>query len=305
LTKNQGDFTMRVAIAAGVMCLATATAAAQDPPPAAVGMGFTSILFETDFASLSDLAGVLSCAGTPQTAPWKQGQWWEGESDPTGVAPCSQISLARDAAFGHQVLDLAWLAGGNQDALDATAISTFPLDTVSPHFAFRHGYVEVELRLATAAAGVYGGAWTWGDSSVIFANTPPFQAWVPASEFDIVEFGVPQPGSPIWLDAGIREWYAAGTNAYLAGPKVFDMTQPHRYGLLWSPGAQWQGGQVCSYVDDQWQGCQPTTAASEAGQEFLIITMGVACNWQKGDRSCIGGLQRADLLVSRITVWGE
>jgi hypothetical protein len=30
-----------------------------------------------------------------------------------------------------------------------------------------------------------------------------------------------------------------------------------------------------------------------------------AGNSKTGDRSCIGNLQRADLLVSRITVWGE
>ena len=113
-----------IALAAGMVCL-TATANAQIPPPPAAAAGFTTVLFQTDFAALSDLVGVLSCAGAPQTAPWKQALWWEGESDPSGVAPCGQISLVGDAVFGHQVLDLAWLAAGNHDDFDATAISTF------------------------------------------------------------------------------------------------------------------------------------------------------------------------------------
>jgi len=62
---------------------------------------------------------------------------------------------------------------------------------------------------------------------------------------------------------------------------------------------------VYSLIDDQWQGCQPTTAASEAGQEFLIVEMGIGCNSTPGGRSCIGNLQRADLYLSRVTVWGE
>jgi len=70
------------------------------------------------------------------------------------VAPWNQISLVRDPVFGQQVLDLAWLAAGNHDPFDATAIPTFPLDTVSPHFAFRHGYVEIESRLGAVAPRV-------------------------------------------------------------------------------------------------------------------------------------------------------
>jgi hypothetical protein len=300
---------MRIAIAAGVVCLAAVTAAAKDPPPAAAGAGFTTILFETDFAAIPGLVGVLSCAGTPQTAPWKQGEWWEGQNDPSGVAPCRQISLVQDPAFGHQVLDLAWLAAGNHDIADNTAISTFPLDTVSPHFAFRHGYVEVELRLGSAAPGIYASVVGWGDESVIFANTPPYQARVPAAEFDIVEISAPWSGPWLAFDSAIREWYdpgvfQGGANAFIAGPFAVDATQPHRYGFLWVPGGQWQGGWVCSLIDDQWQGCRQTTAASEAAREFLLISMGILCN-PGGGRSCIGNLQRADLYVSRVTVWGE
>ena len=217
----------------------------------------------------------------------------------------NQITLVWDAIFGHRVLDLTWLAAGNHDAFDATTISTFPLDTVSPHFAFRHGYVEVELRLAAAPPGIYGAAYMWGDSSTIFANTPPFQNTIPPAEFDIVELGVPRVDSGLVYDSAIHEWYESGNSAFIAGPRGFDATQPHRYGFLWVAGAQWQGGWVCPLIDDQWQGCQPTTAASEAGQEFLIVEMGTGCNSIPGDRSCIGNLQRADLYLSRVTVWGE
>jgi len=195
--------------------------------------GFVSKLIESDFAATGSLSGMLSCACTPQIAPWKKGLWWGGQSNPGGVAPCSQIGLVRDPVFGHQVLDLAWLAASNHDAFDATTISTFPLGTVSPHFAFRHGYVEVELRLAAAPPGICGAAYMWGDPSTIFANTPPFQNTIPPAEFDIVEHGVPHVDSGLIYDSAIHEWYESGTNAFIAGPWGFDATQPHRYGFLW------------------------------------------------------------------------
>ena len=61
-------------------------AGAAGPPPVAAQFGFVNKLFESDFAAASSLSGMLSCAGTPQIAPWKQGLWWEGQSNPAGVA---------------------------------------------------------------------------------------------------------------------------------------------------------------------------------------------------------------------------
>jgi hypothetical protein len=55
----------------------------------------------------------------------------------------------------------------------------------------------------------------------------------------------------------------------------------------------------------QLQGCLETTSASEAQSVFLNLSMGVGCNYKFADRSCLNRLKRADLLVSRITVYGE
>ena len=68
---------------------------------------------------------------------------------------------------------------------------------------------------------------------------------------------------------------------------------PHTYGLLWtSNGVEYQGGQVCAYADNVLQGvCQPTTAATEAQDFFLILSMEVGCNYNYSDRSCLGRLE--------------
>jgi hypothetical protein len=36
---------------------------------------------------------------------------------------------------------------------------------------------------------------------------------------------------------------------------------------------------------------------------FLILSIGSGCNFTPGDRTCMGGLARADLFVSRVSVW--
>jgi Glycosyl hydrolases family 16 len=280
------------------------------PPLQAATAGFMTVLFNDNFASASPgyLATDLSCAGTPQTAPWKQGLWWEGQNNVNGVAPCSQISIAYDKPSGQNVLDLEWTAAGNTDTYDATTVSTFPLNTYPPHFSFRHGYVEVVARVTPMATGVWPVIWMWSDNSLIETNTPPYASGMPASEMDIMEAYGPTSTSPIGMDSTLHEYYSTEGGGFLFDdyPAPVDVTQPHTYGWLWaSDGEQWQGGYVCSYIDNVEQGCANTTAASEAQQMFLILSMGVGCNYNYSDRSCIGSLSRADMYVSRVTVFGQ
>jgi hypothetical protein len=294
------DKPRRTGSAAAVL-LSLAMPAAAQPPVQAFAAGFTRVIFESNFHKMTAavFARELSCAGTPQTATWKQGFWWEGQNDPNGVAPCSQIGLADDPLMGR-VLDLVWTASGNTDAQNATTISTFPLDIFSPHFSFHHGYVEVVLRATPASAGTWPVVSTWSDNSVIASNTPPYADTMPSSEFDIFEGnGGFWPAS---LVAAIHEY--PGTNGFTTEPiGTFDFTRPHTYGWLWHATAG--AGEVCSYLDSQLQGCLETTSASETQNVFLNLSMGVGCNNQVTDRSCLNGLARADLFVSRITVYGE
>jgi beta-glucanase (GH16 family) len=287
--------------------------AARAPAPPALRMptpaqaaGFTQLIFNSDFANVR-LSDQLSCAGTPQTAPWKQGLWWEGQNNSAGVAPCSQITINYDPESNQNVLDLRWTATGNTDPYHATTISTYPLDTVSPHFAFRHGYVEVVARATPMATGVWAAIWAWSDNQLIGVNTPPHAGGMPASEMDIMEAYGPTGSKPSGMDAALHEYYNPQVSTYLinAYPAPVDVTKLHTYGWLWtSNGKQWQGGSVCLYIDNISQACKPTTAASEAQQMFLILSMGVGCNYNYSDLSCLNGLSRADLLVSRVTVYG-
>jgi hypothetical protein len=283
----------RASCAAALLLLAMPAAA--QLPAQAVAAGFTRVIFQSNFHQMTagEFARELSCAGTPQTATWKQGFWWEGQNDPAGVAPCSQIGLAWDPIMG-QVLDLVWTAAGNTDAENATTISTFPLDIFSPHFSFHHGYVEVLLRATPGNTGTWPVVLAWSDNSVIVANMPPYTNSLPSSEFDIFEGYVGAWGPMI--DAALHEY--PGTNGFTS-LSYADFTRPHIYGWLWTTG------QVCSYLDNQLRGCLATTSASETQSVFLNLSMGVGCNYRFADRSCLNGLTRADLLVSRITVYGE
>jgi hypothetical protein len=280
------------------------------PPPQAADAGFTTILFNDDFTQRANLSGDLSCAGTPQTAPWKQGMWWEDPDNTanTGVAPCSQISIAHDPVFGTNVLDLEWLPSQTNPS-GGTAVSTYPLDDRSPHFAFRHGYVEIVARETPFASGVWPAMWLWSDESVLAATLPPaYTSYIPASEMDIMEFYGPMAGQPGGgEDGALHEYYSPATGGLTSSnwPPTVDVTKPHTYGWLWTAGPQWHAGQVCQYIDNVLKGCQPTSAASDAQQMFLILSMQVGCNFNVSDRSCLKGLSRADLLVQRVTVYGD
>jgi hypothetical protein len=305
-----------VALAAALLMAGQRPGVAQVPPPQAANAGFTTVLFNDDFTQRSNLSGDLACAGTPQTAPWKQGWWWEGQGGSTGTAPCSQISIVPDPVFGTNVLDLEWLPS-QTDAQDATAISTYPLDDVSPHFAFRHGYLEVVARETPFASGVWPSIVMGSDESNLAATLPPYYTAssppveIPPVEMDVLEFFGPlsQSNIPGGGEIGtLKEEYSTGrVGGYTsqAYPPPVDVTKPHTYGWLWTAGPQWQGGQVCQYIDNMLQGCLPTSAASEAQQMFLVLSMGVGCNFTPSNRSCLNGLSRADLLVSRVTVFGE
>ena len=278
------------------------------PPPQAVNAGFTSVLFNSNFASAT-LANQLSCAGTPQTAPWKQGLWWEGQNNVNGVAPCSQISIVYDQPSGQKVLDLEWTAAGNTDTYDATTVSTFPLNTFPPHFSFRHGYVEVVARVTPMATGIWPVIWMWSDNSTIETNERPYAQGMPASEIDIMEAYGPTSAHPKGgMDSALHEYYSTESGQFLFQdyPTPVNVTQVHTYGLLWgTDGVQWQAGYLCSYIDNVQQGCVYNSAATESQQMFLILSMGVGCNYNYTNRSCIGSLTRADMYVSRVTVFGE
>jgi len=273
------------------------------PPKQASDAGFKTLLFETDWSKVKTLTDVFSCQGGDQSKDWKQGLWFEA-NETTGMAPCTQIALAQDQALGGQVLDLAWIAAGNIDSQDNTAVTRFPIDTVSPHFAFQHGYVEVVMRATQPTnAGVWASAWGLGDGAVISDNIPPFAFLIPLVELGYAELhGVSQ------LDSAIYESNQGGTNQYI-GPNndvtgSFDFSQPHIYGFLWQTLGQGKGGQVCSYLDNALRGCAPTTGSTEGQPFFLILSVGSGCNFTPGDRTCMAGLARADLFVQRVSVWG-
>jgi hypothetical protein len=287
----------------------------RDPaaPPQAVAAGFATVAFNADFRVAGYLGDNLSCATAAQLKTWKQGMYWEGQNSPAGVAPCDLITIVNDPVLGSPVLDLAWVAARvvNQGE-DDVSISTFPLDHVSPSYAFRHGYVEIVARFpgALTTKGYFAALWAVADEPIRGQNLPPWNWPLGAAEHDYLEIvgpvtlGNPQP---TW-DAAVHEWDAGGTAAFLANgvlTGVFDPTQPHKYGWLWTTGGEYQFGQVCAYRDDQKVGCVATTAYSEAFNFALVLTMQVSCNANGyTDRSCIS-VPRMDALIQRVTIFQQ
>src|SRR5208282_5444418 len=154
--------------------------------PPYVQAGFTNVIFNTNFSTAS-LSSQLSCYNASFAGPWSQGVWWET------TAPCSNISIVNDSAFGYNVLDLKWtLAGDAGSSQDDTTIETFPYPygypgVVPSHFAFQYGYYEAVMRVSTAATGVWPAIWMWGDTTVTQQLTAA-DGWTSslnAPEFDV------------------------------------------------------------------------------------------------------------------------
>jgi hypothetical protein len=262
------------------------------PPSHAVNAGFTVTQLNEDY-STGDLD--LACDGIPPgTKRWHQGLWWER---PT--APCNQISITYDPVAKKRVLDLRWLAS-QTDPFDATAIETISRDFQHVR-DYRHGYYEAIFRLPQGnKPGVWSSFMMWNTESVLFANTPPWQT-APANEIDVIEG---HGEYPTLVGSEIHEW-GTGASAFIyeGYEPNFDYRQYHKYGLLWTGNGQWKEDTVCFYLDDVQKACQSADASAVYSRQFLILSMGVGCNFKNGDRSCLAGLKQADMLVQSVRVW--
>ena len=88
--------------------------------------------------------------------------------------------------------------------------------------------------------------------------------------------------------SAIHGW---GTNnngfIYQSAIAGLDYTQYHKFGLLWTGNGEWKAGTVCFYLDDVKKGCAVTDASADYQRHFLILSMGVGCQYKAGNRSCL------------------
>jgi|SRR5271165_4496955 len=299
ITLTRVRATVRIGFVAVLVFGIAGPTLAQMPPPQAANAGFVVAQLNQDFTKQTILS--LSCDGGTDRAStkevWHMGLWWENPS-----APCSQATLSRDSSIGSQVLDLAWLAS-QSDTYDATSISTMARNYQS-FTGFRHGYYEAIYRVTPFnKPGIWPVFWLWDSASVLFANNPPWQSTNIANEIDISETNT-TGGVYNWFDSAVHAW-GTGAAGFIHEGNLpnFDYTKYHKYGLLWTGNGLWKAGTVCTYIDDVQQGCATTDATAEASDHFLILSMGVGCNWQFGNRSCLSGLSRVDMLVRSVRVW--
>ncbi len=246
-----------------------------DPPPQSVNAGFTKLLVNQDFSrAVLD----LGCAGASQKHFWNQGLWWE-----KSFPPCNQIWIKKDPSTGQNVLDLRWLPS-QTDTYDATTVETVAGD-YSQYYGFQHGYYEAILRVVPwKIGGMWPEFWMWGANSTIYANLPPWGS-APADEIDVVE---PHGEIPTWITSAIHGW-GTGNAAFIYHTPVpsLDYSQNHKFGLLWTTNGRLKAGSACFYLDDVKKGCATTDAAAEYQRHFLILSMGVGCQFKYGNRSCI------------------
>src|SRR5271166_2056355 len=286
------------------------SASSAAPPPQAVSAGYSNVIFNSDF-STAPLSTQVSCYNGSFTTPWSQGLWWET------INNCNNISIVNDSVFRKNVLDLAWTLTGNPGAAwSDTTIETFPYPygktgVVPAHFSYQYGYFEAVMRMSTAATGVWPAIWLLGDTTNTQDYTAPgWTSSVNNQEFDVFEgYGGWAGGAPGATagDAAVHEWYAPGSGhtgqitAYSpwSGIISLDITQPHTYGWLWTPAI------VCSYIDNVLEGCVATDSVVDSQPVFPLLTMQIGCGSPivVGNTSCIGGLTRADMYVSRVTVF--
>jgi Glycosyl hydrolases family 16 len=270
------------------------------PPPQAVAAGFTNMIFDSE-PGCTPLAQLVDCPGQPQTAQWHLNLSYAGI-----YPPCSQVSLVYDWVFGQNVLDLEWTPANTRiGEPGATQLSTFPNGfPPAPHFSYQYGYAEGVMRLAARAPGAAMTFWEWSDPWAIQGETPPYKPTGVVGEYDIVEWYVANGGaipSEDGVDQCTHYWDASHSTrcAVFTSYAPWDPSQPHTYGLLWSPT------QICYYVDNVQTGCTAANVTTSANPNYLILWSNVYCNPAGySDASCTNGLQRTDQYVARVTVWG-
>jgi hypothetical protein len=178
-----------------------------------------------------------------------------------------------------------WLSS-QTDPYDATSVATIAGD-LSQYYGFQHGYYEATLRVTPwNVGGLWPEFWLWGANATIYGNLPPWGT-APGDEIDIVE---PHGELPTWATSVIHEWGTGNSGfIYQAPVSGLDYTQYHKFGLLWTSNSngQWKAGTVCFYSDDLQKGCLTTDAAAEYQRHFLILSMGVGCQFKYGTRSCL------------------
>jgi beta-glucanase (GH16 family) len=257
------------------------------PPTQASAAGFSSLLFDDEFNS-------LSLAPTPYsnaTDNWYPGLWWEGaypsSSQITDSSGVMTLSWTRSA----------WSANGLCDA-SVESESASALTGQS----FRYGYFEARMKWDDVT-GSWPAFWLSPVQGIngVQQNT---------GEIDIFE----GQGLDTTYYGTLHTWtgpnltWSSSPNNY-ATPAGTDYTQWHTYGALWTAPENGNPGQITWYFDGNPVGSASTTASANSVFDqqnyYLILSSQEGVNWSNCSPTNDGSPATINLYVDWVHVWGK
>jgi beta-glucanase (GH16 family) len=241
------------------------------PPPQAAGY---HLVFADEFDTLNISPNRLG------NYPWYNGLWWNHT-----VAPISNISVS------NGVLNLNW---NNQQGTSDTSISTASRDGQYCR-AWRYGYFEARIRWDTVT-GSWPAFWMIPVQN-IFDTDKNSSGVKDSGEIDIMEG---QGAYPHTITVRSHEWRAGGE----AGPPGLayntnaDLSQYHKYGVLWIPG------HMTWYFDDQPIYSVSTRPILDQQDYFIILGSQEGVNWTYGNRTGVTA-SNIGMYVDWVRVWQQ
>jgi beta-glucanase (GH16 family) len=254
-------------------------------PAQAAAAGFSTLLFDDEFNSLSLASSPYSSA----TDNWYPGIWWEGaypsSSQITDSASVMTLSWTR----------AAWSANGN---CDATISGENALATRGK--SFRYGYFEVRMKWDDVT-----GAWP----AIWMTPVQAIDGQQNTGEIDIFEG---QGGDPTYYGTlhtwdGATQTWASNPN-YFKVPAGTDFTQFHLYGVLWTPPANGKPGEITWYFDGNPIGSSPTTTSAnsvfDTENYYLLLSAQEGVNWSNCSPLNDGSPSTINIYVDWVHAWG-
>lgn len=217
------------------------------PPPQASGY---NLVLNSDFTKMTS----LNLGGPGAT-------WWNNFNDP---GPTYQIGLSGG------LLNLNW---SNTQGNVWTSITTAGPGDGTNMTAWQHFYVEVKM-----AWDVTTGSWPtlWMLPPQLNAKT--VNSSTPGGEFGEIDIFESQGTDGLFFGS-LHDWTNINSRTHDNSkntPINADMTQPHTYGLLWTPG------QMTWYFDNQALFSLPSYPIMEQQVYYLLLTNGEGTNWSYG-----------------------
>jgi len=269
------------------------------PPAQAAAVGFTTLARNDDFTQAQP-SNWLNCSLTTAAANWWLWYTFFGnatDSSSSGVTNnclTQAWTFVNDPTYGTQVLDSAFLpawAQGNPH--DYTMIVTAPdrsLNNNTNQAEYPMGYFEVDQR------GNYGQGDPMGWSFWSLTNDG-----APQLEIDFNQIAGTN-GCNAFIDWFNSPLHGTGFGAIAFCPGGVDVTQPHKYGVLWTGGnSNWHFEFFLDNADIGGTDYAPDATAVNQ-RNFLILWQQGTCNSAPiADATCIGTARH--LYTKTVRVW--